>query len=127
VRQLLNMLQMLTVKSKDLGTLSPSELQERLRASLKEVELGPLDAVNKLFNATEYQKLSLDDKLDLYFIDPSFVPLFVQVRRVAPQSCPLLTNAQSIRPMCVCVCVDHPVLMAMCAGELSPLQATEGT
>ncbi|ELR24992.1 replication factor rfc1 c terminal domain containing protein [Acanthamoeba castellanii str. Neff] len=78
VRQLLNMLQMLTVKSKDLGTLSAPELQERLRTSLKEVELGPLDAVNKLFNATEYQKLSLDAKLDLYFIDPSFVPLFIQ-------------------------------------------------
>lgn len=80
------MLQMLTVKSKDLGTLSAPELQERLRTSLKEVELGPLDAVNKLFNATEYQKLSLDAKLDLYFIDPSFVPLFIQVRSTLPAS-----------------------------------------
>ena len=78
------MLQMLTVKSKDLGTLSAPELQERLRTSLKEVELGPMDAVNKLFNATEYQKLSLDAKLDLYFIDPSFVPLFIQVRNLPP-------------------------------------------
>lgn len=79
VRQILNMLQMLTVKSKNLAAFSTQELQERLNASLKEIELGPKDAVTKLFNAVEYQKLSLDDKLDLYFIDPSFVPLFIQV------------------------------------------------
>lgn len=75
------MLQMLTVKSKNLNATSAGEIQERINASLKEAELGPFDAVPKLFNSAEYHKLSLDDKLNFYFIDPSLMPLFIQVSR----------------------------------------------
>lgn len=47
--------------------------------------LTPFDVINKMmgpymFSATSRE--TLGDKMELYFHDPSFVPLFVQVSRL---------------------------------------------
>jgi replication factor C subunit 1 len=75
VRQLLNLLQMWSVKS---NTIRAGEVQQRLEESAKNVELGPFDVIPKLFNANEASKMSLEEKISLYFVDQSLVPLLVQ-------------------------------------------------
>jgi replication factor C subunit 1 len=42
----------------------------------KDIEVGPFDAVQRLFSSNS--GLGLDDRMSLYFIDYSFVPLFIE-------------------------------------------------
>ncbi len=52
----------------------------RIGAALKNVELGPYDAVTRLLaSVPQRHALTLDQKIDLYFIDPAIVPLYIQV------------------------------------------------
>lgn len=55
---------------------------ERSKANEKYTIMTPFNVINKmlgpyLFSATARE--SLGDKMELYFHDPSFVPLFLQV------------------------------------------------
>lgn len=55
---------------------------ERSKANEKYTIMTPFNVINKmlgpyLFSATARE--SLGDKMELYFHDPSFVPLFMQV------------------------------------------------
>ena len=54
--------------------------------------MSPFDIIAKLFGSAMYlptAKETLNDKMELYFQDYSFVPLFVQVCSVLTKSSPL--------------------------------------
>jgi hypothetical protein len=44
----------------------------------KDVEVGPFDALHKLLGST-FQRMSMSEKLDCYFVDTSLMYLMVQV------------------------------------------------
>lgn len=50
--------------------------------STKESSIGLFDVLPQLFNKDSYGKLSIAEKLQLYFTDPSLVPLFIQVNLI---------------------------------------------
>ncbi|PJF18011.1 hypothetical protein PSACC_02150 [Paramicrosporidium saccamoebae] len=74
IRQILNLLSTfrLTMKTMDYD-------QSKLlgAGSRKDLEQGPFDAVPALLGSS-YDRMSLSDKIDQYFIDSSLVPLMVQ-------------------------------------------------
>jgi hypothetical protein len=53
---------------------------------MKDITISPFEVVGKFFNASEMQRLSMDDKIDLFFHDYSLMPLFVEVRRLEVSS-----------------------------------------
>jgi len=57
-----------------------TDMKERLSQLSKDqsIMLGPFDAAKKLLNSSEASRLSLRDKLDMFFVDFSLVGLLVQ-------------------------------------------------
>lgn len=50
----------------------------RSTGNRKDMEVGPFDALHKLLGST-YQRMSMTEKFDCYFVDNSLMPLMVQV------------------------------------------------
>ena len=47
-------------------------------SSKKDIEEGPFDAVHQLLSGQSFNRMTMNQKLDLYFIDSSLMPLMVQ-------------------------------------------------
>ena len=73
IRQMLNMMQMYHVTNKHMGSSDVASLTS------KESGVSLFDVLPQLMNKESYCKLSLNDKIQLYFTDSSLIPLFVQV------------------------------------------------
>jgi replication factor C subunit 1 len=71
IRQILNVLQLWSVRWQ---TLSAANVNDQLRATSKNIDLGPWDVVPRLFGPTTE---SFSDRLDYYFVDTNLVPLMV--------------------------------------------------
>ncbi|XP_030349249.1 replication factor C subunit 1 [Strigops habroptila] len=76
IRQVLHNLNMWCAKDK---SLTYDEAKTDASRAKKDIKLGPFDVVRKVFAAGgEASRMSLIDKLDLFFHDYSLAPLFVQ-------------------------------------------------
>ncbi|NXD71573.1 RFC1 factor, partial [Eolophus roseicapillus] len=76
IRQVLHNLNMWCAKDK---SLTYDEAKSDASRAKKDIKLGPFDVVRKVFAAGgEASRMSLIDKLDLFFHDYSLAPLFVQ-------------------------------------------------
>ncbi|XP_057263564.1 replication factor C subunit 1 isoform X1 [Pezoporus wallicus] len=76
IRQVLHNLNMWCAKDK---SLTYDEAKTDASRAKKDIKLGPFDVVRKVFAAGgEPSRMSLIDKLDLFFHDYSLAPLFVQ-------------------------------------------------
>ncbi|XP_055584351.1 replication factor C subunit 1 isoform X1 [Falco cherrug] len=76
IRQVLHNLNMWCAKDK---SLTYDEAKTDASRAKKDIKLGPFDVVRKVFAAgEEVARMSLTDKLDLFFHDYSLAPLFVQ-------------------------------------------------
>eukprot|EP00339_Tiarina_fusa_P001796 CAMPEP_0117047022 /NCGR_PEP_ID=MMETSP0472-20121206/32505_1 /TAXON_ID=693140 ORGANISM="Tiarina fusus, Strain LIS" /NCGR_SAMPLE_ID=MMETSP0472 /ASSEMBLY_ACC=CAM_ASM_000603 /LENGTH=308 /DNA_ID=CAMNT_0004759581 /DNA_START=7 /DNA_END=930 /DNA_ORIENTATION=- len=72
IRQMLNMMQMFHISNKHMNLADASKLTS------KEESIGLFDVLPQLFNKEKFSKLSDAEKIQLYFADPSMIPLFVQ-------------------------------------------------
>lgn len=84
IRQTLNHLSLLSAgKDLELKTKPTDE-----KTAEKDLKLGPWEVVRKVFTAEEHEKMSFNDKCDLFFNDYSMAPLFVQQNylQVAPKA-----------------------------------------
>ncbi|XP_053110032.1 replication factor C subunit 1 isoform X2 [Hemicordylus capensis] len=76
IRQVLNNLCMWCAKNK---SLTYDDVKEDANKAKKDIKLGPFDVARKVFViGEETSRMSLIDKLDLFFHDYSLAPLFVQ-------------------------------------------------
>ncbi|KAG9304278.1 hypothetical protein G9A89_019840 [Geosiphon pyriformis] len=85
IRQVLNMLS--TYKLTE-NSMDYDQGKALSKASEKSDILSPWDVLSKLFNASswvERNNVTLDDKLELYFQDPSLIPLMVQENYIKPK------------------------------------------
>ncbi|CAG2122047.1 unnamed protein product, partial [Medioppia subpectinata] len=70
IRQVLHNLSLLGTGAKKIDNLLSDQ-------SIKDVRLSTFEAIRKVFTAgEEYQRMSFNDKSDLFFCDYSFMPLF---------------------------------------------------
>ncbi|RWS26715.1 replication factor C subunit 1-like protein [Leptotrombidium deliense] len=70
IRQVMHSISLLAAKDHDINKLMSS-------CSLKDVKLGPFDAIKKVFTSgPEYNEMTIKDKSDLFFMDYSLMPLF---------------------------------------------------
>jgi len=73
VRQMINVMQM--------ARSNPEILQSKFdgdKCKDSKNMLGPYDAIWPLFNQTNVQQTSLNERSDMYFVDYSFVPMIIQ-------------------------------------------------
>jgi len=75
VRQVLHNLQMWTSTS---SSISYDDAKDNANNAHKNIKLGPFDIVKQLFSQSEASKLNIHKRSDLFFMDYSFIPLFVQ-------------------------------------------------
>eukprot|EP00002_Diphylleia_rotans_P002283 TRINITY_DN11454_c0_g1_i1.p1 TRINITY_DN11454_c0_g1~~TRINITY_DN11454_c0_g1_i1.p1 ORF type:complete len:1003 (-),score=206.27 TRINITY_DN11454_c0_g1_i1:78-3086(-) len=75
IRQILNYLQMFKLKS---DRLTFDAVKESSTKKGKDIQLGLFELGDSLFNARDYHKLSLRDRIDYFMMDYSTLPLFVQ-------------------------------------------------
>ncbi|KAI6648940.1 Replication factor C subunit 1 [Oopsacas minuta] len=75
VRQVIHNISMWTANKK---TLSFEEAKENAQNSKKVTAMGPFDVIRNVFARQNTKSNPVDEKLDLYFQDYSFGPLFVQ-------------------------------------------------
>ncbi|KAJ2745904.1 DNA replication factor C complex subunit Rfc1 [Coemansia sp. BCRC 34301] len=75
IRQVINLLSTYMLNK---SSMSYMDSKEYANFNKKEVSVGPFDTIGKYLNKTENMRLSFSDKLDLYYSEPSLVPLFVQ-------------------------------------------------
>lgn len=77
VRQVLNVLEMWSHKSK---TLKFDDMRSNLWTINKDmsVMLGPFDACSKLLNRRDCQLLTPYQRLSLFYLDTSMVPMMIQ-------------------------------------------------
>eukprot|EP01090_Pellita_catalonica_P020852 TRINITY_DN7645_c0_g1_i1.p1 TRINITY_DN7645_c0_g1~~TRINITY_DN7645_c0_g1_i1.p1 ORF type:complete len:464 (-),score=92.07 TRINITY_DN7645_c0_g1_i1:18-1409(-) len=78
IRQLLTLLQMWSVSNQSLNSAASVKNDLLLSNSGKDVDLGPFDALPRLVNRQIASTLTLDDKIDMYFVDYYMVPLLLQ-------------------------------------------------
>ena len=74
IRQILNLLSTYRLTHQ---TLSFDESKKLGQASKKDIEEGPFDAVHSLLSGQSFTRLSLSQKIDLYFVDNGLMPLMV--------------------------------------------------
>ncbi|XP_034823895.1 replication factor C subunit 1 [Maniola hyperantus] len=75
VRQTLHML---SVWVADSNLMDHDRLKGEAGKVKKDMKMGPWEAIRRVFSAEEHQKMSINDKSDLFFTDYSIMPLFVQ-------------------------------------------------
>ncbi|XP_045760697.1 replication factor C subunit 1 [Maniola jurtina] len=75
VRQTLHML---SVWVADSNLMDHDRLKSEAGKVKKDMKMGPWEAIRRVFSAEEHQRMSLNDKSDLFFTDYSIMPLFVQ-------------------------------------------------
>src|SRR6185369_15507451 len=79
IRQVLNLLSSWTLIE---NSINYNQGLQLIKSSEKDVSSNMWDAAIKLFDPVNWlpnSNLKLDDKLDLYFHEPEFVPLMIQV------------------------------------------------
>lgn len=75
IRQILNLLSTYRLTHQ---SLSFDESKQLGQASKKDIEEGPFDALHSLLSGQGFSRMSLNQKIDLYFIDNGLMPLMVQ-------------------------------------------------
>lgn len=75
IRQILNLLSTYRLTH---NTLNFDESKKLGQASKKDIEEGPFDALHSLFSGQSFNRMTLNQKIDLYFIDNGLMPLMVQ-------------------------------------------------
>lgn len=74
IRQILNLLSIYRLTHQNLSFDDSKNLGQ---ASKKDIEEGPFDALHSLLSGQSYSKMSLNQKIDLYFVDNGLMPLMV--------------------------------------------------
>jgi replication factor C subunit 1 len=75
IRQILNLLSTYRLTHE---TLNFDESKKLGQASKKDIEEGPFDALHSLLSGQSYSRMTLNQKIDTYFIDSGLMPLMVQ-------------------------------------------------
>lgn len=75
IRQILNLLSTYRLTHE---TLNYDESKKLGQASKKDIEEGPFDALHSLLSGQSFNRLTLNQKIDLYFVDNGLMPLMVQ-------------------------------------------------
>ncbi|XP_057310081.1 replication factor C subunit 1-like [Hydractinia symbiolongicarpus] len=75
IRQVVHNLQMWTATS---NKLSYDDAKAEANNAKKNIKMGPFDVIKTLFTHSEASKMSINQKSDLFFMDYSFIPLFMQ-------------------------------------------------
>lgn len=75
IRQILNLLSTYRLTS---GSMSFDESKKLAQNSKKDIEEGPFDAVHSLLSGHGFARMTLNQKIDTYFIDSGLMPLMVQ-------------------------------------------------
>lgn len=74
IRQILNLLSTYRLTNQ---TLSFDESKHLGSASKKDIDEGPFDALHSLLSGQSFTRMSLNQKIDLYFVDSGLMPLMV--------------------------------------------------
>ncbi|KAF7456821.1 ATPase, AAA family protein [Cryptosporidium felis] len=85
LRQILNELQLLSLSNSNVRF---SDVKSEVSGSLKDVQvtLDVFSAVKRLLNSNESSQLSIQDKLDIFFIDFDLMPLLLEENYIAALS-----------------------------------------
>ncbi len=75
IRQIINLLSTYRLTQ---STLSFDESKQLANASKKDIEEGPFDALHSLLSGQSHSRLSVNQKIDLYFVDNGLMPLMMQ-------------------------------------------------
>ncbi|NP_001267861.1 replication factor C large subunit [Hydra vulgaris] len=75
IRQVLHNLQMWNSTK---SVLNYDEAKSNANDASKNIKLGPFDIVKQLYTANDCSKMSYNEITDLFFMDYSFIPLFMQ-------------------------------------------------
>lgn len=75
IRQILNLLSTYRLTRE---TMNFDESKKLGHASKKDIEEGPFDALHSLFSGQSFNRMTLNQKIDLYFVDNGLMPLMVQ-------------------------------------------------
>lgn len=75
IRQILNLLSTYRLTS---SSMNFDESKKLAQASKKDIEEGPFDALHALLSGQSFNRMTLNQKIDIYFIDSGLMPLMVQ-------------------------------------------------
>jgi len=75
IRQVLHNLQMWTANS---NSMTYDEAKANAQQAGKNIKLGPFEIIRQLLSVGEASKMNIYQKTDLFFMDYSFIPLFMQ-------------------------------------------------
>lgn len=75
IRQILNLLSTYRLTHE---TLNFDESKKLGQSSKKDIEEGPFDALHSLLSGQSFNRMTLNQKIDLYFVDNGLMPLMVQ-------------------------------------------------
>lgn len=75
IRQILNLLSTYRLTHE---TLNFDESKKLGQASKKDIEEGPFDALHSLLSGQSFNRMTLNQKIDLYFVDNGLMPLMIQ-------------------------------------------------
>ena len=74
IRQILNLLSTYRLTGE---TLNFDESKQLGQSSKKDIEEGPFDALHSLLSGQSFNRMTMNQKIDLYFVDSGLMPLMV--------------------------------------------------